>query len=100
VWLPLAMVGLRALHEAIVVNEVLTDWVIPMHDIEKVFKKSNVKDVRELRAFVRDFELQMDNNEHKKSPDVCGSPLPCPFPFSVNALHRSHLVLLVLCVCR
>jgi hypothetical protein len=63
-----AMAGLRLLHEAVMANTALTDWTIPMHDIEKVFKKANVKDVREMRGFIRDFETQMDSNEHKKNP--------------------------------
>jgi len=70
------MKGLRELHEACEANKTLLDWVIPMEDIERIWRSGNEKKVAELQQIVRDFESYMDRNEALKSGRVFGGASP------------------------
>jgi len=70
------MKGLRELHEACEANKTLVDWVIPMEDIERIWRSGSEKKVAELQQIVRDFESYMDRNEALKSGRVVGAPTP------------------------
>jgi Ran GTPase-activating protein (RanGAP) involved in mRNA processing and transport len=54
--------GLRALHQAAMRNGSLTNWVIPMHDIQAIYKNSSTRIHKEMRIMVADFDTKMDQN--------------------------------------
>jgi len=70
------MKGLRELHEACEANKTLIDWVIPMEDIERIWRSGNERKVAELQQIVRDFESYMDRNEAFKSGRTFGGVTP------------------------